>query len=107
MKAHQALSLISADDELWYAQFRQEKAERDYISGLRSAERKGEREGLARGRAEGRAEGEREGLARGRAEGERKKALEIALALRQSGIDDAFIAKSTGLSPEEIAGLQP
>ena len=103
MKAHQALSLISADDELWYAQFRQEKAERDYISGLRSAERKGEREGLARGRAEG----EREGLARGRAEGERKKALEIALALRQSGIDDAFIAKSTGLSPEEIAGLQP
>ncbi len=91
MKAHQALSLISADDELWYAQFRQEKAERDYISGLRSAER----EGLARGRAEG------------RAEGERKKALEIALALRQSGIDDAFIAKSTGLSPEEIAGLQP
>ena len=91
MKAHQALSLISADDELWYAQFKQEKAERDYISGLRSAERKG--------RAEGRAEG--------LAKGERKNQLANASRMLSDGVSPELISKWTGLSLEEIAELHP
>jgi len=43
MQAKQSLSNISANRDLWIAQYRQELAERDYRSGLSAAERKGER----------------------------------------------------------------
>ncbi len=98
MEAHKALSLISADDELWYAQFKQEKAERDYISGIKSAERKAEARGEARGRAEGEA--------RGRAEGARKKAIENARNMLADGVTPELIAKWTGLTIEEVVALQ-
>ena len=41
MNAKQSLSSISANQELWVEQFRQEMFERDYRSGLSAAEEQG------------------------------------------------------------------
>ena len=46
-----------------------------------------------------------EGIAQGIAQGTRNKAIETATVLKQSGVDKALIAKSTGLSLEEIETL--
>lgn len=81
MMAQKSLSSISADRDLWIAQYRQEIAYRDKISGIVAAQR------------------------RGRAEGERKKAIETARILKASNISIDLISKSTGLSSEEIAAL--
>ena len=45
MNAQKSLSSISANRSLWIAQYRQEIFERDRISGLSAAQRKGEKEG--------------------------------------------------------------
>ena len=42
MNAKQSLSSISANQDLWVAQFRQEMFERDYRSGMSAAEARGE-----------------------------------------------------------------
>lgn len=57
--------------------------------------------GLAKGREEGLAAGRQEGLAAGRQE----RAVETARILKNSGIDTELIAKSTGLSAEEVRKL--
>ena len=44
MNAKQSLSSISANQELWLEQFRQEMFERDYRSGLSAAEKHGRSE---------------------------------------------------------------
>ena len=49
MNAKQSLSSISANQELWVEQFRQEMFERDYRSGLSAAENHGIAIGEARG----------------------------------------------------------
>ena len=46
-----------------------------------------------------------EGIAQGIAQGTRNKAIETATVLKQSGVDKALIAKSTGHSLEEIETL--
>ena len=101
MKAQKALSSISANRDLWIAQYRQEIFEHDMISSLAGAREEGIKQGLAEGRAEGLEEGTRRGKAEGRAE----QALATARMLKQAGIDAELIAKSTGLSLEEIAAL--
>lgn len=83
MEAHKALSLISADDKLWFAQFRQETAERDSISDRNAT------------LAEGRVEGE----AKGRAEGKR----EAASNMLADGVSPDLIAKYSGLTLEEVS----
>ena len=55
MNAKQSLSPISANQELWLEQFRQEMFERDYRSGLSAAENIG----LERGRTEAKLEAAR------------------------------------------------
>jgi predicted transposase/invertase (TIGR01784 family) len=50
------------------------------------------------GRAEGRAEG--------RVEGEKKKVLEIAKKFLVDGVDIGIIAKSTGLSEDELRKIK-
>lgn len=61
--------------------------------------------GWRKGLEEGRAKGLKEGIAKGLEEGEKIKALEIARNLKSLCVSPADIAKATGLSEEEIAGL--
>jgi predicted transposase/invertase (TIGR01784 family) len=69
-----------------------------YWATITTAEKKGIDIGRAEGMAEGRAEG--------RAEGETQKAIDIALNLKNEGLDPAVIARTTGLSQEEIERLE-
>ena len=81
MQAQKSLSAISANRDLWMAQYRQELAERDRFSGLEASRK----EGLKEGRTEGLKESARNALA--------------------MGLPLAQIAKITGLSEEEIGKL--
>jgi flagellar biosynthesis/type III secretory pathway protein FliH len=58
-------------------------------------------EGIEQGRTEGLEQGRTEGLA----EGEASKALEMAKALKDKGVDIDIIAETSGLSAEEIEKL--
>ena len=90
MQAQKSLSNISANRDLWLAQYRQEVKERDWRSGMAAAERmgiaKGERMGIAKGKAEGRAETARNAFAMG-------------LTLAQ-------ITQLTGLTQSELQALK-
>ena len=79
MQAKQSLSTISSDHDMWLTQFRQEIAERDYLSNLYAIEEekkqaiaKGRLEGLEEGRLEGRLEGLEEGRVEGLEEGRKE-----------------------------------
>ena len=61
--------------------------------------------GWIEGRAEGIAEGKAEGIVEGRAEGKAEQQRLIAINLKQNGVDPLIIARSTGLSIEEIEQL--
>ena len=67
--------------------------------------RRFEEEALTKGRQEGRLEGRQEGRLEGRLEGELQKAREVARKLKESGVDPAIVAESTGLSEEELKQL--
>ena len=67
-------------------------------AGLQEGKRKGLQEGLEKGVLKGKQEGLREG--------ERKKACEIASALKRRGLDTASIAEISGLTEEEIERLE-
>lgn len=58
-------------------------------------------EGMAKGRAEGMAKGRTEG----RTEGRTAEKKDIALKMKQSGLETNLIASITGLSKEEIEAL--
>jgi predicted transposase/invertase (TIGR01784 family) len=62
---------------------------RTYLATIETAENKGIRKGIMIGRAEGKAE----------------EKVEIAREMKRDGVDLKFIAKYTGLSPEEICRL--
>ena len=62
-------------------------------------------EGLTEGMKKGEAKGLKKGRAEGRAEGEKRKAAEIAKAMKAEGIDPTTIAKITKLSASEIARI--
>ena len=89
MNARKSLSSISANQDLWIAQYRQELFERDRRSSISAAKREG--------RMEGRAEG--------RLEGSMTRAIESAQKMLADGIPATQIAKWTGLSAEEISRL--
>ena len=67
---------------------------------------KGRAEGKAEGRAEGRAEGKAEGRAEGKAEGRAEGMLEVAKNLLSMDIPILQIMQATGLTQEQIKGLQ-
>ncbi len=95
MKAQKSLSSISANQDLWIAQYRQEIFERDRISSLAAMRR----EGLEAGRAEG--------IKAGRAEGREKAKKETAKSLLAMNIlTIEQIAQATGLSTSDIEKLQ-
>ena len=62
----------------------------------------GREEGIAAGREEGLTAGREEGIAVGREDGERFAKLETAKNLKNNGVSIEIIAKSTGLTLEEI-----
>ena len=65
----------------------------------------GREEGRAEGREEGRAEGREEGRAEGRAEGQAEEKVKNARNLKENGVPIDIIAKSLGLSAEEVENL--
>jgi len=74
-----------------------EKAERDEISRLHTAELKG--------KLEGRLEGKLEGKLEGRLEGKHEGKLEMARGLLAAGVDRATILSVSGLSEAELEAL--
>ncbi|MBQ2081240.1 MAG: Rpn family recombination-promoting nuclease/putative transposase [Treponema sp.] len=93
MQAQKSLSSISADRDLWIAQYRQEIADRDRRSGLNAAINKG----LAQGIEQGIAQGMKQGL--------EKAKCETAIQMLADNIPVSQIAKWTGLSVSEIEAL--
>ena len=77
--------------------FESQKEYWDYYSTMQTALNKGRAEGLKQGRAEGRAEGF--------AEGEANERIKNAINLKANGVPSELIAKSLGISIEEIEGL--
>ena len=73
---------------------------------LEEATKKALTEGRAKGRAEGRAEGKAEGRAEGKAEGRAEGMLEVAKNLLSMDIPILQIMQATGLTQEQIKGLQ-
>ena len=65
----------------------------------------GRAEGLEEGRAKGLAEGRAKGLAEGRAEGRAEERLSNARSLMDNGVPVDVIAKSLGLTEEEISAI--
>ena len=82
MNAQKSLSSISANRDLWIAQYHQELHERDRISGLEAAHRKG------------------------LDEGRREEKIQSAKNALSMGFSSAQASKITGLSEEEIRKLQ-
>ena len=72
---------------------------------ISTAQKEGRAEGLAIGKAEGRAEGRAEGLAIGKAEGRAEEKLANARALRDNGVPLEVIARSLGLTDEQVKEL--
>ncbi len=81
------------------------KAYRDIKNSIDTALEQGREEGMKKGRAEGLEKGLKKGLKKGRAEGEKQKALSIAKAMLQRGLDIQMIAELSGLTAEEIQSL--
>ena len=73
---------------------------------LEEATKKALTEGRAKGIAEGKAEGRAEGKAEGRAEGRAEGMLEVAKNLLSMDIPILQIMQATGLTQEQIKGLQ-
>ena len=74
------------------------KAYRDIKNSIDTALEQGREEGMKKGLKKGL----KKGRAEGRAEGEKQKALSIAKAMLQRGLDIQMIAELCGLTAEEI-----
>ena len=85
--------------------FESQKEYWDYYSTMQTALNKGRAEGLEQGRAEGIEQGRAEGRAEGIAEGEANERIKNAINLKANGVPSELIAKSLGISIEEIEGL--
>lgn len=75
------------------------------IEGRKEGLVEGRKEGLVEGRKEGLVEGLVKGREEGLVEGELKKQKEIAVSMKNRGIDIPFISEVTGLTAEEIEKL--
>ena len=89
MQAQKSLSSISADRDLWMAQYRLELFERDRFSSLAAVQKKSLKEGFEKGREEGRIAMQKENA---------RNALAMELPLVQ-------VSRITGLSVEELKKL--
>ena len=83
-----------------------EAARKELEEATKKALTEGRAKGIAEGRAEGIAEGRVEGKAEGRAEGRAEGMLEVAKNLLSMDIPILQIMQATGLTQEQIKGLQ-
>jgi predicted transposase/invertase (TIGR01784 family) len=88
-KAEEKMAYVASDKEALRAYQMRAMALSDWTSGLNHAREEGLQRGIQRGRLEGRQEGK----------------LEIASAMKKSGVPVDQIAGYTGLSPEEIGRI--
>ena len=95
----QRIMKMSRDDQMAYDRYLMDRA--ILRNTMTTARDEGHNEGLAEGRAEGLEQGLEKGRAEGRAEGVRA----VARKMKQSGLSDADIAQMTGLSTEEVSGI--
>ena len=84
----------------------EEATKKALTEGRAKGRAEGKAEGRAEGRAEGIAEGKAEGKAEGRAEGRAEGMLEVAKNLLSMDIPILQIIQATGLTQEQIKGLQ-
>ena len=89
MAAEKTLNKINMDEWRWIIQGQIEGRKRDYTSGLLAAERRG----IAKGRAEG------------ELRGARQAAIANAKSLFENGVSVEVIAKSLGMSIEQVREL--
>lgn len=94
MQAQKSLSSISANRDLWIAQYRQEIADRDKRSSLNAVAKKGLEQGM------------RQGLEQGMKQGLEKAKCETAMQMLADNIPISQIARWTGLSVSEIEALE-
>ena len=73
-----------------------------HFEGLMEGREEGRKEGLMEGRKEGLMEGRKEGLVEGRME----EKMANALSLKRNGVPVAVIAKSLGLTMQQVEALQ-
>ena len=83
-----------------------EAARKELEEATKKALTEGRAKGRAEGKAEGRAEGKAEGIAEGKAEGRAEGMLEVAKNLLSMDIPILQIMQATGLTQEQIKGLQ-
>ncbi|MDR0753522.1 MAG: Rpn family recombination-promoting nuclease/putative transposase [Holosporaceae bacterium] len=109
-EAMETLKYISADDDVRAIADLRQRTISDHNSELTIAREEGREEGIAIGEERGIAIGEERGIAigeeRGREEGELKGKREMALELLRASIDVNVIAKTSGLSIEEVKSLK-
>jgi predicted transposase/invertase (TIGR01784 family) len=96
-KAHEEFMRCTQDSEAREIALAREKFQRDKISGIKAAERKG--------REEGREEGMEEGMEKGMEKGKLEGKFEDARNFKNLGVAVEIIAKATGLSIAEIEKL--
>ena len=83
-----------------------EAARKELEEATKKALTEGRAKGRAEGKAEGKAEGRAEGRAEGKAEGRAEGMLEVAKNLLSMDIPILQIMQATGLTQEQIKGLQ-
>ena len=101
-RLNEIVSSIKASDEIGVKYM---NAYEERMLDIQEAREQGEELGRSEGLELGRSEGEKIGEARGRSEGEASKALEMAKALKDKGVDIEIIAETSGLSKEDIEKL--
>jgi predicted transposase/invertase (TIGR01784 family) len=108
-RARERLVGISADEKLKFEMDMLERANYDYNSRMAKFERmnieaieKSAKKGMAKGMAKGMKKGMAKGMAKGIAKGISEARAEDARKMKAEGCDNAFIAKITGLSAEQI-----
>ena len=121
MNAQMSLSNISANRDLWIAQYRKELAERDELSsreamlkkglargieqGIKQGLEQGLEQGLAQGREQGLVQGIKLGREQGLAQGQMQKARESAKNFLRMGLPAEQVAQGVGLPLEEVLQL--
>ncbi len=101
MQAQQSLSNISANQSLWIKQYREEIAERDYLSSMEASIEEGFSKGLAHGIQQGLQQGIQQGLQQGLLQGK----YDAAKNFLNMGLLPEQVAKGCGLSVEEVMQL--
>ena len=101
-KASQEWEYLRGDEAVKRMAFLKEKWERDWNSGMHSAEEAGIEKGMKEGLEKGKKEGEKIG----REIGEKSKAENVAIKMLQKEMDEVIIAEVTNLTLEEIEKIK-